>query len=788
MKNNKIRFLLCVLFFAVLAAITFRCVWPADHVFAASDLNIGRLAFKKHHLPELLTGFFSANQVMGGSSYGFTLFHVLMTILPLELFANTFYGMVLVFGASALVWFLRLWERSWLASITGAVIAFWFNSIMLAAGGHAYKMEVLAFSVLCLCFIEKSVRGKSVRQTLGYALFAGICVGIMMIEQQDVALLAGLFIGSYALFRLVQVHLKSIERWVALLLPIAVVALLISGSTVMKSYKANIKGAAAVQGDGTEKWNYITQWSMVPSEWPDLIAFGWSGWSSNNPEGPYWGKIGQSAEWESTKKGFRNFKLTSVYFGIIPFLLGTYGMFCAVRSRKEEHAGVMVFWSIAGLLGLWLAFGKYSLLYKLFYHLPMVGNIRAPMKFLDNFQICLGIVAAYGLDRLVEEGKGAKIAKVFWIVAGACFVLMLSAGLKVLLFPMDWKIRFAEMGFGTYADVMLSNMSTAWFHASVLCFIFAACVFAAWKGLKRARWIALVFVVVLGCDSVWQTSRYFTANNIATLEKGNVLTNYLKANQGNERTYFVDQGGIYNQWLASDGPFHGLNLFNIWQMPRMPVEYKEYLGKVGRNQIRLWQLSAIKYVAMPQQVLKQNPGLEKMFKPALNYQVPTAQGMRPDVLLEFKAAVPRFALFQSWKTAPRDQHCDILVSPQHNPQAMVLVDSVHDLDAGSGNDAYLPVVAKTTKRKAVIEVQVEQPAILRFSQRSQPGWKVYVDGKPSELLRVDYLSMGVLIPPGKHVVEFRCVTGAAKVFFTMAVFMLAVVGGVVLVRKRKTSE
>ena len=370
MKKEKIYYLFCLLFFVLFASITFRCAWGSDMVFSASDLNIGRLAFKKYNLPEMLTGYFSANQVLGGAGSGMTLFHFLLALMPLEFFANTFYGLVLVVGSMATVWFLRIWGRSWLGSVLGALVAFWVNSIMLASGGHAYKMEVLALSVVSFALIEKSVRAVSIRRSVGFALLSGLSIGVMMIEQQDVALLAGLFIGAYALFRLFQLYRKSVLRWLALLLPIALVALPLSAPTVLKSYRVNIAGAASVQGDGDEKWNYITQWSMIPSEWPDLIALGWSGWSTGNPKGPYWGKIGcfagwkkqdLFAEWKKQKRyaGVKedyaewrkkyiisnwgkihqgeNFKLTSSYFGIIPFLLMFFGVFYAFKKRKTEE-------------------------------------------------------------------------------------------------------------------------------------------------------------------------------------------------------------------------------------------------------------------------------------------------------------------------------------------------------------------------------------------------------------------------------------------------------------------
>lgn len=785
MKSDKINPILCTLFFIVLAAITFRCTWPPDMVFSASDMNIGRLAQMKNNLPESFIGSYSANQLFGNSGHGITLFKVLLTLMPLEVFANVFYGLMLLLSSLSMVWFLRMWNRTWTASVFGALVGFWFNSIMLATAGHVYKMEVLAFSMLGLCFIEKAMRAELLRKAVGWAILAGLAVGIMMVEQQDVALLAGLFMGSYALFRLIQDHAKAWPRWLAVLVPIGVVALLLAGSPMSRAYDKHIKKAASIQGAAEDKWNFITQWSMVPGEWPDLVASGWSGWSSNNPDGPYWGRIGQSAEWEKTKQGFRNFKLTSIYFGIIPFMLGAFGLAVAVRNRKEGNAGVVLFWGIAGLVGLWLAFGKYSILYKLFFQLPLVNNIRAPMKFLDNFQVCLGIVAAYGLDSLLASGKKGKSVKILWIAGSIVGGVMLLAGLRHVVSPTDAIARFKEMGFAGQAETMVANMSNAWFHAAWLSIICAALVFVVWKGWKPAKWAGLAFIAVLAVDSVLLTSHYFKATNIAPLKKGNVVINFLKENQGNERTFFMDQSGLYNQWLASDGRYHDLNLFNIWQMPRMPVDYKEFLGTVGKNQVRMWELASIKYVAAPaqiQQQLQQNPQLAELFEPVLNYQVPTSQGMRKDVLLEFKGSIPRFALFHAWESVPPEEQCQRLASIRYNPHTTVLVDPADSLGEQAGGASFQALEAKATGRSATVAVSADQKTIVRFSQYYQPQWKVYVDGKPAKLLRVDFLCMGVAVESGEHVVEFVRAGGGTRVAFMSAVFIASLLAAVWLVR------
>ena len=787
MKNDKTNYLLCLLFFAVLAAITFRCCWGPDMVFSASDLNIGRLAYVKQYLPESFTGFFTANQLLGNSGANFSLFKAMLLLMPAHVFGNIFYGTFLVVGSLAMVWFLRLWNRSWISSVVGALVAFWVNSVMLASGGHIFKIEVLVFSVLCLVFVEKAVRSACLRRLFGFSIIGGVCAGIMMIEQQDVALFAGLFVGAYAIFRLIQVNGKHWPAWVIFLVTVGGVALLLAGGTMKDSYKRNVLGAATIQSNSNEKWNFITQWSLVPAEWPDLVASGWGGWSSNNPKGPYWGKLGQSAEWQETGQGFRNFKLTSNYIGIMPFLLGAFGLMAALRNRKSEEGKVMLFWSVAGLIGLWLAFGKYSLLYKLFYHLPLVGNIRAPIKLLDNFQICLGVVAAYGLDRLLCVGKGGKSVKVLWISSSVLGGMMLLAGLKVLVFPAAQKVMFSQMGFGSFAETLVTNMANAWFHGALLAFICAGLVFVVWKGCKQARWTALLVVAMLAVDSLALTSHYFKASNIEALKKGNVVVNYIKKNQGNERTFFADSGGIYNQWLASDGPYHGLNLFNIWQMPRMSGDYNEFLGSVGRNQLRLWELAAIKYVVAPAtitQQITQNPELAKQFNPVLNYQVPTAKGMRKDVLLEFKGAIPRFSLFSSWEAVPLAMHCAKLIDPKHDPRTTVLVEQGEQLGLPGVASVFEPLDARVSNKSARLEVEARQSSVVRFSQYYQPSWTVTVNGEPAKLLRLDSLCMGVQVPPGKHVVEFHCLNTTGNFWFSISVLVASLVVSVVFLRRK----
>jgi hypothetical protein len=54
-----------------------------------------------------------------------------------------------------------------------------------------------------------------------------------------------------------------------------------------------------------------------------------------------------------------------------------------------------------------------------------------------------------------------------------------------------------------------------------------------------------------------------------------------------------------------------------------------------------------------------------------------------------------------------------------------------------------------------IHLEATAPSIVVLSQIFYPDWKVYIDGKPAELLRLDYAFTGTVVGPGNHDVEFR---------------------------------
>ena len=772
MKSSVTLWLATLLFFVLLSILTFNCIWSNGMIFSSGDLNIGRLAQIKNSAPDFTTGIFNSGPIMGQVGFSFLLFKLILSIMPLEIFANSIYGIILIAGSLSMVWFLRIWQLGWIPSIFGALVAFWFNSITLASSGHAYKMEVLVLSVLSLVFIEKSIRSSSKKCTLGFSILTGLVLGLMMIEQQDVALFAGLFIAAYLLNRLIIKYRSKSIRWIITLIPILIVSLSLSAPTILNSYERNIKNASVSQIDQDQKWNYITQWSMVPSEWPDLIAPGWSGWSSNHSKYPYWGKIGQSDEYDVEQTGLKNFKLNSNYLGIIPFIMSIIALIYSLREYKNEESKVVIFWFCLSLLALFISFGKYSILYKLFYEFPIVNNIRAPIKFLDNMQIGIGILSGFGLNFLIKNHHLNDFRR--YLILILCIIIFLILTISI----------FISSNYTYLADELIFRMRMSWIHTIIS--ILALILVLIFLNKKKATLACFLLILFLSIDSLLLTKKYFRSIDINQI-KDNQIAHFLKNNQGSERIYFIDSSGIYNSWLSSEVPYHNLNLFNFWQMPRMSDEDKNYLDILAKNPIRLWQLSSVKYILAPNNIinsLNQMVGSDNIFQTLFSYQIPTTSGLRTDSVIKFNGFIPRVAQYFNWEYLDIDQHCNELLKQSHNPENKVFVAN-NIISSKSNSIPFSSIDAVFTKKIVSCSVESNKDSIIRFSQKYHKGWNVYINGKKAPLLRLDYLSMGVLVPSGKHDIEFKVNIGNKEFYSYASIFIISMIGGIILIIDKK---
>ncbi|MCR5190085.1 MAG: YfhO family protein, partial [Bacteroidales bacterium] len=70
-----------------------------------------------------------------------------------------------------------------------------------------------------------------------------------------------------------------------------------------------------------------------------------------------------------------------------------------------------------------------------------------------------------------------------------------------------------------------------------------------------------------------------------------------------------------------------------------------------------------------------------------------------------------------------------------------------------------------------------------------PDWFAYIDGKPADYLRVNYILRGIMVPAGEHTIEFRNEAPSFhrwdKVSLVSSILMLICMGGGLFVNYRR---
>jgi hypothetical protein len=87
-----------------------------------------------------------------------------------------------------------------------------------------------------------------------------------------------------------------------------------------------------------------------------------------------------------------------------------------------------------------------------------------------------------------------------------------------------------------------------------------------------------------------------------------------------------------------------------------------------------------------------------------------------------------------------------------------------------------------------LQVSVNDEAVLVLADSYYPGWKAFLDGKETRILRANYFYRGVVVPRGNHLIEFRYEPLFFKIGLIVSVFTLfglMVVSLCAIVRYRK---
>lgn len=154
-------------------------------------------------------------------------------------------------------------------------------------------------------------------------------------------------------------------------------------------------------------------------------------------------------------------------------------------------------------------------------------------------------------------------------------------------------------------------------------------------------------------------------------------------------------------------------------------------------------------------------------------------------LYEVSSPLPRAWLVNSVQSAGGEEATQIINSENFDPASLAVVPEgiSLDLDPGSAGTGIVKVVESLPGR-LVVDVPPAGKALLVVSQPFYPGWKARVDGKKTEILRVDALLQGIKLPAGAQQVELRYRPSVLPAIVSLLTLALAV--GLLMASRRRS--
>lgn len=702
-----------------------------------------------------------------------------------------FYIMLLTFEVSP-----------WLA-IAGS-LAFMFSSFNFINidAGHVGKGNAIAFIPLVIAGINYTLR----KNKLIGALITGIAVSFELAagHPQITYYLAILVM----VWMVVEVILAAKEKKIAHLLVcgayLAIAAALgvgtnITGLITTEEYgKYSIRGKSEltknVQGEsnaansssGLDK-DYALQWSNGVAEPLTLLIPNFYGGSSM-------GELSTSSETYNLLKqngvpnpkqvvqslplywGTQPFTAGPIYYGAIICFLFVLGLFILKDKTK--------WWILAvSVLAIFLSMGRnfMTLTDVFFYYFPLYNKFRSVTFILSVTQALFPLLAILAVrDLLKNELKQDELKKKllysFYIVGGICLLFTVVPGMFFDFTGEGDKQLPDWLKPAMIADRENLMRMDAFRSLALIGIAFGLIWFFITKKLKSEYLIGALTVLIL--FDLWQVDKRYLNDKDFEVKKKNEADSFAKTQadeailQDKDPDYRVynttqrlDQDALTSYWHKSIGGYHGAKM-------RRYQELIEFQMSKGNQQV--FNMLNVKYFIVGdstgQVYPQQNPMANGHAWFVKNYVLVDNSDVEMDSLTNFN----------SKETA--------VIDKRYN-------DQFKDFKVADDSTATITLTSYAPN-KLVYKTEAALPQMAVFSEiYYDKGWNAYVDGKLTPHFRCNYVLRGMIVPSGKHNIEFKFEPTVVKTGETIALYSsillyggILSIGGFVFIKRRKEGE
>ncbi len=699
----------------------------------------------------------------------------------------------------------------WLALVGALGFGLGSYNVIIVEAGHITKAwamammaPILAGMVLCLR------RGKEGRKKTGDWLWGGLlfvlALGLQLhcnhIQITYYTILGAALLGvAHGVYALVEKRLPQFGIGLGVLLLGCVLAFACNARNLMVSQeyaKYTMRGGNDItigpealdggmqKAEEAEKKSgldvdYAFAWSYGVGETYTLLVPGAMGGGSGERVGK------ESASYKAFRQeqmplywGDQPFTSGPVYFGAIVIFLALMGL---ILVKGPERWWLLA----AALVGVVLSWGRnwMGLNEWVFDHLPLYNKFRTPSMALVLTNVCAVLLAALGLKELFSTEVSQKRKNMALYVSGGVTAavvligLMMSGGLSYSgaadeqmaaqygaqwaqiqsVFIQDRKALFAADSWRTLLFVVLA-FAALWLYVNKL-----------GKGKWAAGTVCAVLAVLVTIDLWGVDRRYLNEKNYVSEQKLKIWPDPWDAE--------IDQMAMQ----YGDEDYRVLNLAVNTFNDSKPSAFHHQVGGYSAVKMRRYQDLIDFYMSR-----RINMGVLNM----LNTRYIVVQGGQ----VQRNPSALGNAWFVESVRMVGDANGEILALNTIDPKNQAVINCADEQKLNSigksvviDDDTVFSLAFDSTATIVMEHQKPYNPDYLKYRTHAatdqlavfseiyyEPDWRVYIDGKPAEYMRANYVLRAMVIPAGDHVIEFK---DEAPLYHRMNT--VTIIGSIVLV-------
>jgi len=440
--------------------------------------------------------------------------------------------------------------------------------------------------------------------------------------------------------------------------------------------------------------------------------------------------------------------------GVITIILAIIGF---VRNRRNRFVQFSLFAIVVTLL---ISFGRnFSILYDpMFHYFPYFNRFRSPSMILVIVQIFLPMLAAFGIDAIVQARKvgDRAFAKKIIIWAGASaglflLALLLQSSLQDMFLGLlesnpqgvagiarEFRISGDQVINVIFPQMIFPSITADIYISLFISIVTCGTIYFYLNGKMRTIGMNAVLLVILLFDMWRVDARPMSYSDKTQLQEEFAKPDYVSYIQQDTTLCRVLQ--LQNLYPQYSNTLSYFSLQNAYGYTGAKLRnYQNMMDVAGITNPNVLRLLGVKYVISD--------------KPDSSLGQIVFRGSQ--LVIRNNNALPRAFFINSYRVASNLTILESLRDGTFNPAKTVYFETDPHIRIDPPDSSAKVEFTDYKLQSMTMQAHATGDNFLVLSEVYYPkGWEASIDGNPARIYQSDYLVRGVLVPKGDHTIKF----------------------------------